>query len=223
MRALALLPIAVLARGPQTFHLTGGLLQAFAPSAFHLQHALLPLVGRMGWHADRHILRPGSVPTGGSVALTVEPVGDTLRSLTMPERRGALRYWGLALSSHLPQRPVSQRMAEACQEVLKQRCLRADIGLLDADTTLLGGRAALFAEGPDAQLGADQAGACRRPAEAIGRFVAHTLLEELPSGASGDRPLADQVIIFAALAAGTSTPWRHIRPNPRRCHSAGQG
>jgi RNA 3'-terminal phosphate cyclase (ATP) len=36
MLALALLPVATFAQGPQTFHLTGGLFQDCAPSAFHL-------------------------------------------------------------------------------------------------------------------------------------------------------------------------------------------
>jgi RNA 3'-terminal phosphate cyclase (ATP) len=206
MLALALLPVAIFSQGPQTFRLTGGLFQDFAPSAFHMQHALLPLLRRMGLHADLRILRPGYVPTGGgSIELTVQPVEGTLRPLTMLERRGELRYWGLALSSHLQQRQVSQRMAQSCQEVLQRRGLHADIRLLHDDTAPQAGAAlALFAEGPDALLGADQAGALRRRAEAIGRFVAHALLDDVESGATVDRHLADQLIIFAALAPGTS-------------------
>ena len=200
MMALSLLPLAAFAQGPLTFHLSGGLFQDFAPSAFHLQHALLPLVRRMGLQAELQILRPGYVPTGGGrVALTVAPGGDALRPLTMPERRGALQYWGLALASHLQQRQVSRRMAAACQAQPHQAGLHADIRLLDDDTAPQAGAAlALFAEGPDTLLGADQAGARRRPAEAMGRWVARMLLEDLASGATVDRHLADQVIIRRA-------------------------
>jgi RNA 3'-terminal phosphate cyclase (ATP) len=161
----------------------------------------------MGLQAELRIHRPGYVPTGGgSIELTVTPVASRLRPLTMAARRGDLRYWGIALSSHLQQRQVSQRMADACQRVLQQRGLQADIRLCTDDTAPQAGAAlALFAEGPNALLGADQAGARRRPAEAIGRFVACALLEDLGSGATVDRHLADQVIIFAALASGTST------------------
>lgn len=206
MLALSLLPIAAFAQGAQTFQLTGGLFQDFAPSAFHVQHALLPLIRQMGLHADLRILRPGYVPTGGGrMELTVVPVEGTLRPLTMLDRSGKLRYWGLALSSHLQQREVSQRMARACQEVLTRQGLHADIHLLHDDTAAQAGAAlALFAEGSHALVGADRAGAPRRRAEAIGRFVAHTLLEDLEHGATIDRHLADQLIIFAALATGTS-------------------
>jgi RNA 3'-terminal phosphate cyclase (ATP) len=206
MLALALLPVAAFAQRAHTFRLTGGLFQDFAPSAFHFQHALLPLLGRLGLHAEMRILRPGYVPTGhGSIALTVEPVASMLRPLTMPERQGTLRYWGLALSSHLQQRQVGQRMADACQEVLKSRGVDAAIRLLNDDTAPQAGAAlALFAEGTDALLGADRAGALRRRAESIGQYVARALLDDLDSGATVDRHLADQLIIFAALAAGTS-------------------
>ena len=206
MLALALLPLAACAQGPQTFHLTGGLFQDFAPSAFHLQHALLPLLRLMGLHTDCRILRPGYVPRGGgTLALTVEPVHGTLRPLLLQERGEILRYWGLALASHLQQRQVSQRMASACQKVLDSQGIHAEFRLLDETTAPQAGAAlALFAEGANALLGADQAGAPRRPAEAIGRFVARALLDDLASGATVDRHLADQLIIFAALAAGTS-------------------
>lgn len=206
MLALALLPVAAFAEKPHTFHLSGGLFQDFAPSAFHLQHALLPLVRRMGLRTDLRILRPGYVPTGGgSIELTVQPVGGTLSSLSMWQRESPLRYWGLSLSSHLHERQVSARMADACQEVLKGRGLHAEMRLLNDDTAPQAGAAlALFAEGPNALLGADQAGALRRRAESIGRFVAHALLDDLDTGATVDRHLADQMIIFAALATGTS-------------------
>jgi RNA 3'-terminal phosphate cyclase (ATP) len=206
MLAFALLPVAAFARGRHVCRLTGGLFQDFAPSAFHVQHALLPLLRRMGLQAELRMLRPGYVPTGGgSVELTVEPVSGKLKPLSMLERRGELRYWGLALSSHLRERQVSQRMADACQAVLHKRGHQADMEILNDDTAAQAGAAfALFAEGPGALLGADRAGALRRRAESIGRVVAQVLLDDLDSGATIDRHLADQLIIFAALAPGVS-------------------
>jgi RNA 3'-terminal phosphate cyclase (ATP) len=206
MLALALLPVAAFAQDSLRLHLTGGLFQDFAPSAFHLQYALLPLLRRMGLHADLRIVRPGYVPRGGgSLVLTVEPVHGPLRPLLLRERGEPLRYWGLSLASHLHQRQVSQRMATACQQALHRRGIHAEFRLLDDTAAPQAGAAfALFAEGANALLGADQAGAPRRPAEAIGRFVARALLDDLASGATVDRHLADQLIIFGALAAGTS-------------------
>lgn len=206
MLALALLPVAAFAQGSHTFRLSGGLFQDFAPSAFHLQHALLPLLRRMDLQAELRILRPGYVPSGGGqVELTTEPVTGALRPLNMLQQDAELRYWGLSLSSRLRQRKVSQRMARACQEVMTRRGLQADIRILDDEQAIQAGAAlALFAEGTQTLIGADRAGALRRSAESIGRFVARSLLQDLDSGATVDRHLADQLIIFAALAQGTS-------------------
>jgi RNA 3'-terminal phosphate cyclase (ATP) len=47
------------------------------------------------------------------------------------------------------------------------------------------------------------AGAPKRSSEAIGKRVARNLIEDLETGATVDRYLADQLIPFCALADGT--------------------
>ncbi|GAI92546.1 unnamed protein product, partial [marine sediment metagenome] len=53
-------------------------------------------------------------------------------------------------------------------------------------------------------IGADRAGEPRRTSEDIGRYVARNLIEDLATGATVDRYLADQLIFYAALADGVS-------------------
>jgi len=53
-------------------------------------------------------------------------------------------------------------------------------------------------------LGSDQAGKRGRSSEDIGRYVAQNLLADLKAGATVDRYLADQLIIYAALAGGAT-------------------
>jgi RNA 3'-terminal phosphate cyclase (ATP) len=54
------------------------------------------------------------------------------------------------------------------------------------------------------RLGADPAGAPGRRSEAIGKYVARQLLEDIRTGATLDRYASDQMIPFAALALGES-------------------
>ena len=56
----------------------------------------------------------------------------------------------------------------------------------------------------DCLVGSDQAGKRGRSSESIGRYVARNLLEDLHTGATVDRYLADQLIVYAALAQGTT-------------------
>lgn len=207
MLALAVLPVLVFGSAPVRVELRGGLFQDFAPSVFHLQHVVLPLLRRMGLQADAEIGRPGYVPRGeGILYLTVKPVPQTLQSLTLEQAGPVERLWGIALASHLQERRVTERMASAASKVLAQAGYRADIEERNDTASLQPGAAlALFADlGGAVRLGADQAGALRRPAEAIGKHVAKQILEELKSGATLDRFAADQLIPFAALANGES-------------------
>lgn len=207
MLALTLLPLAAFADGPSTFRLQGGLFQDMAPSAFHTQEILLPLLRRMGLEAELTVVRPGYVPRGGGIIhLRVQPVRGKLHPLRLEGQRPPWRLWGIALSSHLRQRRVSERMAEECQRVLASRGLKAHFECLyDVTAPQAGAALALFAHDQgNCLLGADRAGAPGRPSEAIGREVAHMLLEDMDSGATCDRHLADQLITFAALAEGES-------------------
>jgi RNA 3'-terminal phosphate cyclase (ATP) len=200
---LALLPVLATAGEPVHAELVGGLFQDHAPSPFHLQHVLVPLLARMGLTVSVAVVRPGYVPTGGGLLhLDVQP--GAVAPLEM-ERREALRgIWGVALSSHLRERQVSARMARSAHAVLAAAGFDANIEERD-DTTAAqpGAGLALFANLADgSRIGADGAGAPGRRAERIGTATAHRLLEDLRSGATLDRFASDQIIIFAALARG---------------------
>jgi RNA 3'-terminal phosphate cyclase (ATP) len=207
MLALGILPVLAFAGSPVTVELRGGLFQDFAPSAFHLQYVLLPLLRDMGLRAELEIARPGYVPRGdGILRLVVTPLTQPFRAVTKEEAGPVTKIWGIALSSHLEERQVSRRMAESAQEVLRDSGYQADIEMRhDTDSPQRGAALALFTDkGEAVRLGADQAGALRRRAESIGRHVAKQLLEEIASGATLDRFAADQIIPFAALAEGES-------------------
>jgi len=207
MLALGVLPVLAFSGSPVTVELRGGLFQDFAPSAFHLQQVVIPILSQMGLHAAMEIVRPGYVPRGeGILHLTVKPLTGMLQGIIREEVAPVTRLWGIAVSSHLEERQVSRRMAEAAQDELAKAGYQAEIELrYDSESLQRGAALALFAdEGQSVRLGADQAGALRRSAESIGKYVARQLLDELASGATLDRFAADQVIPFAALAAGQS-------------------
>jgi RNA 3'-terminal phosphate cyclase (ATP) len=221
MLALGVLPLACLADAPLTARISGGVFQDFAPSPFHLDRVLAPLLGRMGVRVELELVRPGYVPAGsGVLELRVEPAAGGLGPLELGEPGAVREVRGIALASHLAERRVAERMAHACEQRLAEHGVAAVIERLDDNSALgAGAGLAVWAEtARGGRLGADRAGAPRRSSEAIGRHVARTLLEDLASGASVDRHLADQLVLFAALARGT-TRYRvpadseHLRTN----------
>jgi RNA 3'-terminal phosphate cyclase (ATP) len=205
--ALAIVPVAAFARFPLSIELRGGLFQDFAPSFFHLEHVLLPLLRRMGIDAKTRMERPGYVPAGGGIIhMAVTPVRSKLQPLILDPAGAVERVWGIALSSRLREQLVSDRMAEAAKATLGAAGFEAHVEALYDDSSLQAGAGlALFADlSCGSRLGSDRAGALGRRSEVIGKFAARNLLDDMKTGATLDRYTSDQIIPFAALAAGES-------------------
>lgn len=204
---MTLLPLTLFAEEETVLRISGGLFQDFAPSAHHMQHVLFPTLGKMGIMAELQVIRPGYVPRGGGIIqVRIKPIADRIKPLKLLKQGKVKEVTGLALSSHLREQRVSQRMAKECQKVLAEKGYRARIETLWDEAALQAGASlALWAETDSGcLLGADQAGKRGRSSEEIGRHVAQNLLQDLETGASVDRYLADQLIIYAALAGGTT-------------------
>ncbi len=207
MLALGILPVACLAPSPLAARITGGVFQDFAPSPFHLQHVLLPLLRTMGIEAELEVIRPGYLPSGGGeIELRTRPVRASLAAIRLGEVGTVRDVAGIALASRLAERRVADRMAAACEAVLASSGIGSSIERRYDETASHAGAAlAIWATtSTGCRLGADRAGAPRRSSEAIGRSVAASLLADLATGATVDRHLADQLVLFAALAKGTS-------------------
>lgn len=207
MLAFTLLPLALWATAPCVFTITGGLFQDFAPSAFHMQKVLLPLLGRMGANVDLKVLRPGYVPEGrGCLGLSMVNLPETLMPLHMVRQGRVRRIRGIALSSHLREQRVSDRMAQQSGTLLQRWHYDPAIEICyDESAVQKGAALLLWAETEEGCLiGSDQAGKRGRRSEHIAEFVVESLMDDLRTGATTDRHLADQLILFAALAKGTS-------------------
>jgi len=205
--AMTLLPAACFSPGTMSFKICGGLFQDFAPSAYHMQYVLFPMLKRMGITARLSIIRPGYVPRGGGIIqVEIEPVTGKIKPIRLSSQGQVTGIEGFALSSHLKQRRVSQRMVEKCSQLLKSNGYDPQIEIVNDTSALQRGAAlALYAKtSSGCIIGADRAGRLGRTSEDIGKYVAESLIEDLATGATVDRYLADQLIFYAALADGTS-------------------
>jgi len=215
MLALSVIPLALFADGPSTYNITGGLFQDFAPSVYHLKYVLLPILKGMGVNIDLEIIQPGYVPQGnGQIKVKVIPLKDRLKPLISVAQGTIAEIKGIALSSLLKERKVSARMARECQSKLNAKGYDSKIEIVyDSEeypcyqraSIQAGATLAIWAHTDTGCLiGSDMAGALGRTSEFIGKQVAKNLIEDLVSGATADRHLADQLIPFTALAEGWS-------------------
>jgi len=206
MMAQTLLPLACFAPMPSIFRVEGGLFQDFAPSAYHMKFVLLPLLELMGLRARLDIVRPGYVPKGGGIIEVKVGPARKLKAIELTEQGQILSIKGIALSSHLKEKRVSQRMAEECQKVLSSYGYKAEIQKIEDESSLQEGAAlAIYGETSlGSRIGSDRAGRPGRSSESIGRYVAESFVEDVKTGAAVDRYIADQIIIYAGLAEGVT-------------------
>jgi len=216
MLASSVIPLALFADKPSTYIITGGLFQDFAPSVYHLKYVLSPILRVMGINLDLKIIQPGYVPKGnGQIEVNVIPLKARLKPLTLVDRGKINEIKGIALSSLLKERKVSERMAKECQKKLKAKGYDPTIEVLydtkehpsyQRASIQPGASLAIWASTDTGCLiGSDMAGALGRTSEFIGKQVAKNLIEDLELGATVDRHLADQLVPFAGLAEGWST------------------
>jgi RNA 3'-terminal phosphate cyclase (ATP) len=172
-----------------------------------MHYVFLPVLNKMGINAKLSIVRPGYVPRGGGIIeVKVEPLTEKIKPIRLPNQGEVVGIEGVALSSHLKERRVSERMVEKCNQVLKSSGYRAQIeAVYDTLAFQRGAALAVYAKtNTGCIIGADRAGEPRRTSEDIAKYVARNLVEDLATGATVDRYLADQLIFYAALADGVS-------------------
>ena len=212
MMAFTLIPLALFAGMRSHFTIRGGLFQDFAPTALHMQKVVLPLLRQMGAEVDLQMIRPGYTPKGnGELGVSVESAKMPLRPFQKMQRGQILKMRGVSLASNLEREAVCRRMAERGRELLAREGWDAEIDTIEDSTAVQKGAAFLLwaeTEG-GCLLGFDMAGKLGRSSEAIAQNVVRGLCADIATGAVVDRFAADQLILFAGLAAGQS---RYIVP-----------
>jgi len=197
-----LLPLA-LASGESTVILRGGTHVAMSPSYDYVHDVWLPMLGRMGVHAELSLVRSGWFPVGrGQVRLRIAGSAQ-LRPLRL-EQRGPLRtVTGRALAANLPAH-ICERMAHHASDLLEQAGLKADIEAAVLKASCPGAGLYLTAHYQNCLAGFSAQGERGKPAEQVAEEACAALLQHHRSGAALEPHLADQLILPAALCRDES-------------------
>jgi len=201
----ACLPVAFAAREPVRLRLSGGTDVRWSPPLDYFARVFLPILRRLGSHANIELVRRGYYPRGGGlVEVTVEPA---LRwsSIEMQEPGGLRSIRGIAHVSNLPA-DIPKRMKHAAMRRLhgfadakiEERVYAGD------DAIGQGGALVLWAETDHAILGATSLAERGKSSEKVAEAAAKELRAEIESGVTLDVHAADQVLVYLAQADGSS-------------------
>jgi len=195
--AQALIPPLLKAGAPASLILKGGTHVPWSPPAHFLSLVFLPALAAMGAEAAMTLERWGWYPRGGGeVRLSIRPT----RGLTGVDWRTPApdtAFKALSAASKLPEH-VARRQAARLTARLGEAVA---VEIIPASGQDPGSLVCLW--GPRAGFSA--LGARGKPAERVADEVAEAYLAFRQSGAALDRHLADQILLYLALAQGPST------------------
>jgi len=213
----ALLP--VLCRAPESSRLVlrGGTHVPWSPPVHYVQAVLLPMLQRLGISVSVELTKTGWYPKGGGeIRVTVNPA-PRLAPQTWLTHGTLRRITGWSLVSNLP-RTIAQRQQAAVLETLQRKQIDAAIECVELPSSGTGTCVVLVAECEATSAGFATLGERGKPAEQVGKEAAKQLLAFLETDAALEEHLADQVVVFLALASGrseftTSLVTRHLLTN----------
>ena len=198
--------LPVLARCGDTSEVTlrGGTHVSWSPTFDYVQDVFLPAVAEFGVRAEVGLDRAGYYPRGdGEEALWVEAFGGW-HAADFEAPRGELRCRLVSRTSRLPEH-VGERQMKAMKEELQGLCARPETVCEDVPGIAPGTVAmAATLPGRGGWAGATALGARGKPAEAVGKEAASAFRRFIESSAAVHRHLADQLLLYAALAEGTT-------------------
>jgi RNA 3'-terminal phosphate cyclase (ATP) len=205
----SLLPALARAEGPSQLTLTGGTDVPFAPPFEHFDQVFLPALSELGPRVTMQLVRRGFYPKGGGeVRVSVvgqERVSCPVRPFTWIERGRLLGIRGRSYSQGLPSH-IAERMRDSAVNVLVGSGYSPAVELDVVERGPSEGCGiVLWAECEGGRrLAGSALGRRGRRAEDVGREAAHALLAELAGDWAVETHLADQLIVWMALADGPS-------------------
>ncbi|MFB6102608.1 MAG: RNA 3'-terminal phosphate cyclase [Haloplanus sp.] len=211
------LPIAAADDEPLELTATGGTDVKWSPTIRYHQSVKLPMLATWGLEADIDLVKTGFYPAGGGKA-TLKTVPSSLSRLELDER-GALSQVDIysKAAADLAEQDVADRQAAHARKRLDEMGIPTEIARVDyVPTQSIGSSLLLCATYDHSLAGFDALGERGRTSE----DVADDAVESFEAFHAGDAPvdvhMADQLLVFLALAGGTiRIPARttHVRTN----------
>lgn len=195
--AQTLLPVLNRAESPSSLIIRGGTHVPWSPPAHYLSAVFLPALREMGTVAGLDITRWGFYPQGGGeIHLRLQPA-PRLKAVTWTQSPELPHFQGLSAAANLPPHVV-RRQSQSLRRHAEQ-----SLPIQEEFAAGRGKGSFAFLWGPHAGFSA--LGARGKPAEQVAAEAAQEMKTFLATQAAVDRHLADQIILYAALAEGLSS------------------
>jgi RNA 3'-terminal phosphate cyclase (ATP) len=198
-------PLLLFNDKPVTLEVIGGTETRWSPTIQYIKYVTYPILNKMGANLTLEIVKHGYYPKGGGkVIVTSKPV-ERLSSFNYLDR-GEIQDIQIHSVCGLLPKDVAERQGKSALSTIQYHCPKTKVSMsYEAVESLSpGSSVTCFANCDYSILGGDFLGERGLRAEVVGQRAAEELLKSLQSGASLDKFMTDQILIFLALAKGKS-------------------
>ncbi len=199
-----LTPLMIFSGRQTTLEITGGTAGLGSPTVQYIKYVTFPILSKLEvQQPEMEIIKEGFYPRGnGLVKIKFFPV-KKLKPIQLTERGKVKSIRGISIAGSLPL-SVAERQANVAEKTLRDYCDDISISSTSVNTLSPGTSITLWAECENTILGSDNIGKKGVPAERIGEECAKELITSIESSAALDKYMADQMLLFLALADGNS-------------------
>lgn len=201
--AQTVLPALALADGRSRVRIRGGTHVAWSPSYDFFADSFLTAASHLGLNAGVTIDGCGYFPKGGGeITVEVMPAGK-FSPAELSGRGELLELRGVSAVSNLPM-SIARRQADAVVRYLSERGVGVDMETCEAPSPGQGTYVYLSAKFENVTAGFSALGERGKRAETVGEEAASLLSSYIESEACVEERLADQIVLYMALAGGVS-------------------
>jgi RNA 3'-terminal phosphate cyclase (ATP) len=198
----SMLPALAFTEEETEVELIGGTDVHFSPGHSYIQEVFSPTLQKMGLNVKMNVERWGFYPEGGGkIVFSVKPV-KKLDAIELVERGELKKLFGVSAASHLSN--VAERQKAHAEKFLKEKGFEAEIELVHANAVGKGSLVFLCARHENSLAGFESLGALGKSSEQVAEDACKKLLEFEEKKECIEEHLADQIILYAALAEGKS-------------------
>jgi RNA 3'-terminal phosphate cyclase (ATP) len=200
----ATLPPLAFAGERSLLTLRGGTHVPCSPPFHFVSEVFIPMLRRLGIRISASIERYGFYPKGGGeIRVGIEPVAR-VKAMNVSARGEIERISGISGVVNLSE-DIAVRQRRAALERLSDSGLKASIGLFRGEASGRGTFVFLRSDAEACPAGFSSLGERGKRAETVGEEAARDLLDYYHTGACLDYHLADQIVLYLALAEGGSS------------------
>lgn len=199
-----LAPALSFANKPSDIVIIGGTHVPWSPPADYLQEIFLPAIANMG--IDIHIAVPkfGFYPIGGGeIDIAVKPCARPLKSVSIVERGKIKKLTIISAVANLPL-SIAERQRERALKRISNLKMQIQSEIKEVASSGRGTFLFIMAEFENVRVGFMGLGAVGKRAEKVADEAVDALLQYLNGNGALDPHLADQIVLYAALAQGQS-------------------